>query len=84
MHFRGNRELLSDSLKWVGRDESGGKPRRKKGQRGYAALAHAAILEEFFRPHDFSVQRAGNQRVALDLAGFGVGDGDVIHFQRAS
>ena len=46
-------------------------------------LAHAAVPEEVFRAYDLAVKRSGDQRVAFDFAGFGVGDGDVIHVESA-
>jgi hypothetical protein len=37
------------------------------------------VLEYFVRTHHFAVQGSGNERVSLDLAVLGVGDGDTIH-----
>src|SRR5271167_1581477 len=40
-------------------------------------------LEELVRAYDFSVESAGDQCFAFDFARLAVGDGDVIHLERA-
>src|SRR5690242_4724651 len=45
-------------------------------------LAGGRAGEEFVHAYDLAVQRAGNERFALDGATFRVGDSDAIDFQR--
>jgi hypothetical protein len=45
-------------------------------------LLLARVGEKLFHTDDLAVQRAGDQRFALDLAPFGVSNRDVIDFQR--
>jgi hypothetical protein len=59
-------------------------PRRRKFRRGAVSkLPHAAGFEEVFGAYDLAMQRSRDQSVALDFAGLGVGNADVIHVQSA-
>jgi len=42
------------------------------------------ILEEIISAHDLPVEGARDERFALDIAGLGVGDGDVINLESAA
>src|SRR6266436_2825480 len=55
---------------------------------GELAVARFALvferLEQIFGADDLAVERAGNQRVALDIALFCAGDGDAVDLQGAA
>ncbi len=53
-------------------------------EEGVSELLLAGVERKFLRADHLAVQGAGNERLALGFAGLGVGDGDLIDFQRAS
>src|SRR6266576_2984417 len=47
-------------------------------------LPLAGVERKLLRTNHLTVQRAGNERLALDFAGLAIGDGDAIDFECAS
>jgi hypothetical protein len=47
-------------------------------------LAQSAVSKEVVCSHDLSVKSSRDQSFALDFAGLGIGDGDVVDFEGAA
>jgi hypothetical protein len=74
--------IWSEEQKSQGEDEAA---LEEQFERGFVSrLARAAVSKEVFCAYDLAVKCSRNQCFALDLAGFGVRDSDVIHFESAA
>src|SRR5216684_2352965 len=51
-------------------------------EEGVSELLLASVEKEFLSAYDLAVQGAGNERLAIGFAGLGVGNSNLIDFQR--
>src|SRR5689334_17127535 len=74
---------FSPSFGWVRNDGQRRKAAATK-RRCELFLAGSGAGEELVHADDLAVQRAGNQRFALDFAGLGIRDGNVVDLQSSA
>src|SRR5467141_685399 len=81
------RPLLSCYAKDSGRASEAGRARAEHcahSPRTESLFLSVAIREQILRADHLAVQCARNQSIAVDFAGLGIGDSDVVDLQRAA
>src|SRR5438034_4078212 len=78
-------DLVRKTTRSASTTKKGPGERARAGRKNWLReLPLAGVERKLLRTNHLTVQRAGNERLALDFSGLAIGDGDAIDFACAS